>query len=415
MRGTFGVVMLGLGALLGAAPMAEAQRPPKAAAQHQGPTFEGRTLAEWLKDMKHSDASRRSAAILAVLGFEQEKLSTIEKQSITKALLDRLADRDASPRAKALLVLRFVEVNAADIETVVKALGARIDPLNPNGEAQATIRYEAGRTLTRFVLDAHHVIPQLIKGSQDRASWEIRHQCVSILWRATRGQKGNDSRGIQGMLDLLQNETTFSVRAELLHGLAALGPPTSNPALLSRELSLLRSCAQTPRNPDNKPLVLWALVGLVAVGDGTADARASLSRLSRYVTNPKETLHMRSQAAQAIGSLGDKGKSEVPVLLGIIDDHESLLSQSACIGLSGLGDTSDRVIDALIKTMQHKDYVRAGAAVKALVDLQLHGNTRVLAAMDKLREDKNLDLRLRTWLEDAIKALKEPRPKKAGR
>jgi HEAT repeat protein len=415
MRGTLGVVMLGLAGLLTSPGIAAAQRPPKAPlGASAGPTFEGKTLAEWLKEMKHHDPSRRSAAAQAVMFFDYSQMSTIDKRAVTKALLDRVNDRDISPRAKALLSLRFVDVTDEDVPAVIKMLGSRIDPTNPTGENQAVLRYDAARTLARFVADAHTAIPQLLRGAQDRASWEIRYQCLTILWRAAKGSKGPDPDAIKGMLDLLQNETTFSVRAEILHGLASLGKPTNNPALLSREMGLLRACTVT-RNPDNRPLVLWALVALVSVGDGGPDAKASLLRLARYVKDPKESLNMRAQAAQALGSLGDRGKSEVPVLLSVIDDKESLLSQSACMGLSGIGDTSDRVVDALLKTMTHKDSFRAAAAVKALVDLQLHGNARVIGAMETLRKDPNLELKLRSYVEEAVKVLKEPKPKRANK
>jgi HEAT repeat protein len=416
MRGTFGLGLLGL-ALLAAPGATLAQRAPKKppVQADAGPTYEGKTLAEWLKEMKHQDASRRSGALVAVMQFDLTQASNLQKQSLVKGLLDRIPDRDISPRAKALLALRFIDVPPDEVNAIVKALGARIDPTNPYGETQATVRYEAARTLARFVADAFQVIPQLVRGSQDRSSWEIRHQCVTILWRAAKGKNGPDPDAIKGMLDLLQTETTFSVRAELLNGLAALGKPTNNPALLARELSLLRTCAQPPRNPDNRPLMLWALVALVSVGDGGPDGAASLNRLAKYVTNEKESLLMRSQAAQALGSLGDRGRNKVPTLLAVIDDKESMLSSSACMGLSGIGDSSDRVVDALLRTMAHKDSMRAASAVKALVDLNLYGNVRVIGAMDKLREDKNLDLRLRAYIEEAIKTLKGPKPKNLNR
>jgi hypothetical protein len=419
MRSTLGIVMLGLAGLLISQGNTAAQMPPKAPVQgnpgaNAGQTFEGKTLPEWLKEMKHHDPSRRSFATQAMMYFDYSQMNAADVKAVTKALLERVSDRDISPRAKALLALRFVDVKDADVPAVLKTLGSRIDPTNPSGESQATIRYEAARTLARFVADAHEVIPQLLRGAQDRASWEIRYQCLTILWRAAKGKDGPHPDAIKGMLDLLQNETTFSVRAEILHGLAALGKPTNNPTLLSREMDLLRKCTVT-RYPENKPLVLWALVALVSVGDGGQEAKASLYRLSKYVTNPKELLTMRAQAAQALGSLGDRGKSEVSVLLSVIDDKESLLSQGACMGLSGIGDTSDRVVDALLKTMTHKDNFRAAAAAKALVDLQLHGNARVIGTMETLRKDPNLDLKLRSYIEEAVKVLKEPKPKRGNK
>ena len=64
----------------------------------------GRTFEQWKVDLKHSDPSVRSEAILAIALFGNAATEAIP------LLLDRCLDRDASPRVKAVLALTVLEI-----------------------------------------------------------------------------------------------------------------------------------------------------------------------------------------------------------------------------------------------------------------------------------------------------------------
>src|SRR5262249_60440898 len=137
-------------------------------------------ITEWMKDPTSGDPSRRVVAVLATVNFGDEAGDAVP------LLIERLSDPDVSPRAKACVALRYVGMHEKHVKDVVKALGQRLSTAK---ESQAVVRYEAAVTLSRFAEDAAPIIPALISGLTDGSSWEIRHACASVLWRAAMDSK----------------------------------------------------------------------------------------------------------------------------------------------------------------------------------------------------------------------------------
>src|SRR5262249_41576982 len=138
-------------------------------------------------------------------------------------LLDRTLDRDASPRIKAVMALRYVEVERSQIPSVVKRLASK---LTYSQEHEVQVRYEAARTLQRFMKDAAPAIPSLILASRD-GSFEMRHICVGMLWRLGMESKheSKERRDITEALLQRMADSTTAVRLEAITGVAALGRP----------------------------------------------------------------------------------------------------------------------------------------------------------------------------------------------
>jgi HEAT repeat protein len=360
------------------------------------PPFGGKTLEQWKRELKSDDPSKRTMAILAIMNFGEQAADLVS------ALIERLHDPDVSPRAKALLALRTIGIHANDVEKVVVAVSKRI---SPQFESQAVIRYEATVTLQRFLVDAAPAIPNLVIGTIDRSSWEIRHQCVSLLWRVgMEGKNGPDERAVGALLDVLHTPyQSYHVRLEALQGLTMMGRPAGQ-SMLTRALRTLGQVSLSP----NSVYALWAFAAQVSMTEGTA-SEPSLRALSKYLQS--KSLEVRAQAAQALGSLGKRAKSRVPVLLVMLKDKEAVAVQGACIALSRIGDTSERVVDGLLEVLEHPDYWRASGAVKALVDLKLN-IPRVITAMDKRKPTApttDQDRHLRWLIEMGIAELKKPK------
>jgi HEAT repeat protein len=361
----------------------------------------GKTLDQWIKDLSNEDASIRTQAVMALPEFGDRAHKAVPE------LLKRLNDPDVSPRARAVMSLRVIAVAEKDVPKVVAALAARIQPTNQGREVQASVRYEAVVTLRRFLEDAQPAIPALITGTLDRASWELRYISVQLLWRvAVKSKEGADPRVTKALLNLLTYEKTYLVRLETIQGLGAMGRPES-PELLAKVVGALSTCTHTNRT-QNKPLTVWAFAGLVAMQDGPA-SKKSLEALAKFLKS--DTLELRVQAVQALGHLGDRAKAKLPAVLEVLHDQEPVAVQAACAALGWMRDKSDRVVDALLALLPSKDAATAAAAVIALVNIR--ANTEpVLKALDKMLEDKKLDIRLRYLIEEAIKELKKPPPKK---
>lgn len=352
-------------------------------------SYGGKTLAEWKKQLTHQDASKRSMAIMAVMQFGDETAGCVG------LLIDRTKDRDVSPRAKALLALRHVAVNDSDVRRVVDALAYRI---NPNNEGQAVIRYEAALTLKRFHKDARAAIPALVAGTRDTGSWELRHQCAWVLWRvAADATNGPDPAAVDALMALLRSDRAYLVRLEAIQGLGGIGLP-SDPLRQKAVLELLTACTN-PRSPENKPLAIWAFASLVNL-QGASQGKASLNKLARYLNDPD--LEIRAQASQAIGSLGAKAKEKLPELIAMLKDKEDVAVQAGCLALSGVGVVDDKVVEALLEVLDHKDPATAAAAVASLYNLKAM-TPRVNAKLDNMRKNAKLHIGLRNTIEQAQK------------
>lgn len=355
----------------------------------------GKSLDEWKKDLSSEDASRRAQAIVAIVEFREAASSCVP------AILERLTDRDVSPRARALGALRMMSIEEKDIDRVVKAVAGRLVPAQ---ESQAIVRYEATITLNRFVTDGQPAVTNLITATMDKSSWEIRHHAVSLLWRIGQAMGKEDSppdqRIVEALLFSLRADRTYQVRLETIQGLGALGRP-ANPSLLAKVVSELNLCAVHP----NKPLAIWAYCGLVAMQEGKP-AEQSLNLLAKFVKS--QDPETRIQAAAALGALRDKAKKKVPLLLEMLKDKEPYAVQAAASALGALGDSSDPVITALLDIVDDKDPGNAVSGVTALVNLK-QNNTRVVGVLDKRRENKDLDRRLRYTIEEGLKELRNPK------
>src|SRR5262249_24367516 len=105
-----------------------------------------------------------------------------------------------------------------------------------------------------------------------------------------------------------------------------------------------------------------------------------------------------------------RAKSRIPALLEMLTkDPESVAVQGASIALSNIGDTSDRVVDALVEVMKHKDPKKAVAGVRALVEMRVN-TPKVKGAMEEiLKANPKMDKNLRDWLVDGLKVIERPK------
>jgi HEAT repeat protein len=375
-------------------------------------TFAGKTLQDWIRDLSHGDASRRTLALLAIM----QPVFVEEAQAAVPAIIKRLHDTDLSPRAKACLALRVLEVKKEYVPDVIRGLATRLWYKN---ERDAIIRYEALVTVRRFAPDAAEAIPGLINCTLDRNSWEIRHMAAATLWRAARGNKeegGTDPRAVAALLKMFRGGaiSTYQERLEVVIGLGSL-KKSSDPSLQAQVISTLENATLT-RNPDNKPLAIWAAAGLVMQGDNVV-AEKSLSAIAKYLKS--ENLEIRTQAVQALAALGKQAKSRLPAILAMLKDKEAVAVDGACMALVRMGDSSDRVTDALIKLSEHSDINRVGSAVVALANLKAN-KTRVIAALEKVIERekdkpaKEVNPGLVKLVQDALEFIKKPGPKAAN-
>jgi HEAT repeat protein len=408
----------------GAVPL-QAQAPPAFSRPPVIHTSEvaGKTLAQWMADLKHPDPSVREEAIRAVTLFGPEASKAVP------LLVDRLRDNDASPRVKACVALSMVEISKADIPAVVRALAQRVQE-----DTQSIVRYYAAVALIRFGEDAKPAVQALALRVSDGASWEIRHACVVALRRAGRDARGVPHPGVTRALLEALRDPTLQVRFEAVTALGALGQP-EDPALLS---TVLRAMEDRLHDRD-KTVQIWAMVGLMAL-DKVNDAH--VQAIIKFLKDRSQEPRVRIQAARALGTMGKKARGGVEALVSVLDDKEMVVA-AACASLAEIGDPGPEALAALAEMLKNPDLAlrshaayalgqigpRAKAAAPGLVEMMKTdkepqgagmacwalgevsdaGNAPVVAALTEFSQRKDIEEALRQVARDALEQVRKPK------
>lgn len=377
---------------------------------------DGKTLDDWIKMLKSTDPSRRTQAIIAISQFDEDASKAVP------TLIDMIRnDEDVSPRAKAVHIMRFIEVTQKDTPDVIRALYGRL-VINPSTgqrvESQAVIRYEALMALQRFTSKARAAIPALISATKDRSSWELRQLAVSNLWRVALDDRDKDaapdSRVVNALLDVVMKQRSYQVQMEALRGLAYVGKPgdTTTEARLVKDLNLIvrGPSAGVERTVAIKTKMIWALAGLARMGEHAGTVKSPLTILASYLDS--KDLELKRQAAAALSALGPAAKPKLKELMKLLDDPEPLAVIGAAEAILATGDKSSALIDRLLKMVDDKEPRNVVTAVGALVALKQ--NTReVHKVLEGVLVKKDVKSNIKAIVEDAIKRLKKvDEPKK---
>lgn len=153
----------------------------------------GKLLREWVQELRNTDPSSREQAVRAVASFGPNAREAIP------SLVERLTDRDSSPRMRAVLALRYLDYYDKDVPKVVEGLAKRVAE-----DSQASIRYEAVVALGRFGhRDGKGALPAVLKASEDQNNWEIRRASYMVLPRLGTDELGGgvDSRVYKALIN----------------------------------------------------------------------------------------------------------------------------------------------------------------------------------------------------------------------
>jgi HEAT repeat protein len=330
----------------------------------------GKTLSQWMADLKHKDPSVRTQAIMSVVAFGEAAGAAVP------LILDRCHDHDASPRVKAVVALKVMFVRPSDVPKVVKTLAELLAR-----DQQAIVRYEAAAALVRYADDAKVAVPALLQGMGERGNWEIRHVCIVALRRAARDPRtGPDPHATYALLAAL-DDPVEKVRMEATLSLGAMGRP-ADPTLLARVLRAL----QQQLGSRDKVLALWSHVSLLALDDKVTDQ--SLRAIVAMLKNPERDL--RVQVLGALAAIGPKARTGIPDVLDALDDKEAEVAAAACTALGRMGDPGPRVLEGLVRASRRKEPAVVWAACQAMADLG-SPSPEVLAALTQVSQRRELD------------------------
>jgi HEAT repeat protein len=331
--------------LLGACVTLTASTQPPPPYTPPGERVRGKTLQEWIGELTDPDASVRNAAIVAIPEF-----GPAAEIAVPNLIQRALHDTDAGPRCEAVIVLPKMKIADKDVPKVIEALGKCLM------DNQAIIRYQAAVGLVASGEQARGALREILNAARaPQATWQIKYQLLIALQKAGRDPKtGPDLEVIKVFLEHVRHPTA-QVRLQAVIGLGALGRP-ADPNVLVEVERILVAKANDYREKD-LGIRIWANASLMALDK--AD-EALLKRISTFLKSDK--VDVRIQAARAIGTVGEKAKGAVPVLIDMLDDKEKTVAcaaTDALLMINAEGSTK-AVIDNL-KTAKEAD-VRAHTA-----------------------------------------------------
>jgi hypothetical protein len=314
----------------------EPKEPPPAVTQIT--EVEGKTLLQWIDDLRHEDPSVREKAIRAILVFGPQATIAVP------ALVDRCMDPESSPRVKAVIALTLLDIQDKDRDKVIEALAKRLEQDDPQG----IVRYHAAVALNRFGEEAKAAISGLVRATSDKSSFETRRAAISALRKIARDKKhGPDARATNALLDRLVTgvEPALAVKIEAVMSLGFMGKPADT-ALNTKVETTLKAYA----NHREKLLAIWALVSLQALGEVNA---AQLTAIAKHAgSNDVET---RMHTARALGTIGSKAKTHASTLIGMLNDKDNSVFSEACWALMNMGDPGEKAVLALTAIAEAKD------------------------------------------------------------
>jgi HEAT repeat protein len=299
--------------------------------------IDGKSLSQWLNELKNNDPSVREEAIRAVVLFGPPDSATIT------ALLDRLVDRDGAPRARAIMALAVMDIPKSDVSRVVEALGKRV---TTEFEPQSAVRYVAAVAMTRFGEDARVALPNLVKATEDQATYDIRRAaCAALSMAGHHKEGGADPRATRALIGALK-DPALSVRLEAIMGLGNLGR-CSDPTAQTLAVQQLTALS----NDRDKVVAIWATVSLMQI-DKPVDTL--IASIARYL-EPTHEVRVRNCAARALGHMNTRAKAHVNDLCKMLKDKEVSCVVSACWALSRMGPDAHNAVVFLKEMAEAKE------------------------------------------------------------
>jgi HEAT repeat protein len=352
MRPTF-IIGIALAVSLAlAAPLPAQVRQPEIKPKEKGSTshmdtYQGKTLSQWIKQIKSTDPSLVEGAIRAVTSFGPDAAREADP-----ALIEALDHDDTGVRVNAALALTLIGVDDSHVGKAVPALARRLTE-----DRQAIVRLHAALTLGRLDLDARPAIPELVRAARDQNAWEIRRAAVYALGRCAGATRENpvDMRAVNGLIYLFAGaypERCAEVRLMAVMAVGSMGIPPS-PADQQTILQALNHATNDPY----RAVSIWAHLGLMAEGEPKGP---HLKAILKHLSGSDFEAHL--QAIRAVGAMGKEGRDAIPELTAELKGKEPALVAAACSALGEMGDIPDKPMQMMQDLMNGKD---ADEAVKS--------------------------------------------------
>jgi len=318
----------------------------------------GKNLELWVRTVKESqDASTRDQALrtLPMFGPDSRKLASANLiNAFTK-------DPDINVRLTAIAMVPIIGFDEQYVDAGLNGLIAILKP--GSGHANHT-RYEVTMAIANSGPIAKRAIQTLADFTlRDPTSWQNRKAAALALGRiGAENQPGNgpDLAAVAALVKSLspQIETSHQVRREVVNSLMLLGPPVVEANWKALRLGLTGSFKDT-----DKSIALWArVVYLRTEQDPIKAADPNLVAIAAQLSNKEPSL--RNEAVQAIGVLGEEGKSRLSELIAIAQNNseETYIIATAVWAMGQMPSEAGKIIPIIDPMKRHVDEMVKAAA-----------------------------------------------------
>jgi HEAT repeat protein len=307
----------------------------------------GKTLKEWLADLKSTDPSVKVKALQAIPYFGEPA-----KKEAGAAMIEAVDYAyDASVRSNALMAIMATGLPDDKLSHCVEVVKTRL-----NKDSQGTVRVQCAVLLGQMGRDAKAAIRDLITATKDGTSYEIRKAAVTALGYVGAGDaKGNPSNteAVHALVEIFYGaspDKSADVRLEAVMAVALM--PKPGPQNHPERAHALQGLKAATLSKD-KIIEIWARLGVMA-HDPKGVTEEELAPIGKYL-NSKENIMVRMHAVRALGTIGAKAKSQVEPLMGVLDDKELSLAAFAAVALGEMGNAAQKAVPAIEELMKKKD------------------------------------------------------------
>jgi HEAT repeat protein len=297
-----------------------------------------KTLEICIKELALKDVSRREGAIRFLVLFPPQTSA-----KAIPALLDELVklnsvSGDLSVRTSICTVLAEIFRNNDKIDPFIQRRAALVLKRSLH-DPQVVMRFRAAQTLAAIGPEARSAIPELVGLLRDPATWEIRQAAAQALGTIGHDKQTGPNIDVLRALYAELGDSAFQVRLASIQSLTYLGPPGDKAGMDS----YLKSLKSIEINDPEMALKIWARC---AVAYAQQDLSAEmLGPIGKLMSDPDAIV--RTQALQAMGSLGPKGQSTLRFIRPCLGDKDNMVKLTAIWAVGQMGGSSIMAIDKL--------------------------------------------------------------------
>lgn len=331
----------------------------KAAAPSPTPdlTFGGRTLAEWVADLKHDREAQREAAAKAIGGMGAKA------KSAAPQLIPLVKDKDALVRKEAILALGLIGADDAD---TVRVIAERL------ADSERLVRPAAARSLGRLGKAAAPAVPELTRAASSDDSLlrpaaldalgalgAHAREAIPVLLELASGAGLQESfrakqtlkkvgKGDLPLMLRTYREGNATVKSIITGMFEEYGPDdgaaTADLLVAMKDDGLWAYATGAIKrigpgakdaieplkkllNHDNSVRRITAAAALASVS--AADAPQAVKVLVKGAEDEQELAYVRVMAIESLGELKGAARESLPVLKAFVNDPKPIIADAA--------------------------------------------------------------------------------------